>query len=850
MESSDNSFNWVQVEKNLPEKGTDEVRFSRDKPGGTGAKQFAFASPQAIYSDIKRGYDNGAVRTYYEFRDPNKKCNFHVDIDDVCDSEETFDREEYLKQIRNDFNAAGITEPWKVQSSCGQKGERYKISFHITIPGVVFESHKHLKAWLKEKCTQEPLYGTDKNGKRTTQTIWKLGTTPIDWKVYQKGDWRYPLCAKEGSKRILEYDEEITFEIFQKLSIHYVEPGARQIRVILEKYKGRKRKKQVELSGALSNEEKERFNLVGQFEWYLVKDNGQLARAKDSWICPFQVEHSNNKTVKVKNNAVYCYGCDKEFSLAKREKKEFPELPKVPDLRGDDLFIGTDEAYAKIMVTLYGDNFVCTRRGLYFWNGDIWSDGKDPAHYTIEDLYTYMSLQLEDYTEPAQVEIPMFDEANLQQAKVAYMEKEQVHNRLKIELSNLKREQLEASQTYERNILDAEDATELKAEKALFRLKQTSEIESKKSEVKLAQSAKEKAHKLYHRRQAEYRRYKKDCEKAEKQKEKAMKNFQANLNKRKCELLTLQSNTRKNKIVDEFRMQCKRYLQISVKMDMNDAQRGLFHFKNGCIDLHTGEFRSRRKTDFVTKCLPYDYHEINDDLKLKMDEIQKKLRMIQPTDEGYTWTMDWLGYNLTGYTKEQKFNLFIGYTASNAKSSLFELMTSAFPIYVHPMGNKAFDDNNQNFAKNFGCLLDNAYRMIWMNEWGKKLIDEDRFCNFVDGKPFPISVIYEKAEIMITPHCKLSAASNNDPNIKGGTKGTFRRGIQTLFTSEFVDDGSEDESIHRYKDDKGQFAFKFKDDSYKLAFFHLLLPHAIKYCNYGLTIPQQCRDAFKRNIED
>ena len=106
-----------------------------------------------------------------------------MDIDDVCDSEETFDREEYLKQIRHDFNNAGIPEPWKVQSSCGQKGERYKISFHITIPGVVFETHKHLKAWLKEKCTKEPLSGTDKNGKRTTQTIWKLGTTPIDWKV-------------------------------------------------------------------------------------------------------------------------------------------------------------------------------------------------------------------------------------------------------------------------------------------------------------------------------------------------------------------------------------------------------------------------------------------------------------------------------------------------------------------------------------------------------------------------------------------------------------------------------------------------------------------------------------------
>ena len=48
MESSDNNFNWVQVEKNLPEKGIDEIRFSRDKPGGTGAKQFAIATLQAI----------------------------------------------------------------------------------------------------------------------------------------------------------------------------------------------------------------------------------------------------------------------------------------------------------------------------------------------------------------------------------------------------------------------------------------------------------------------------------------------------------------------------------------------------------------------------------------------------------------------------------------------------------------------------------------------------------------------------------------------------------------------------------------------------------------------------------
>ena len=85
----------------------------------------------------------------------------------------------------------------------------------------------------------------------------------------------------------------------------------------------------------------------------------------------------------------------------------------------------------------------------------------------------------------------------------------------------------------------------------------------------------------------------------------------------------------------------------------------------------------------------------------------------------------------------------------------------------------------------------------------------------------------------------------------GNTKGTFRRGAETPFKSEFVDDGSENPAIHRYKDDKGEFSFKFKDNSYKLAFFHLLLPHAMRYCReMRLKIPKEYKEAFKRNIMD
>jgi hypothetical protein len=289
-------------------------------------------------------------------------------------------------------------------------------------------------------------------------------------------------------------------------------------------------------------------------------------------------------------------------------------------------------------------------------------------------------------------------------------------------------------------------------------------------------------------------------------------------------------------------------MKIDVLMDMNDNQRELFHFQDKCFNLRTGQVRRREKSDFVTKCLSYNYGP-RDEANIKA--IETKLRMIQPQDTGYEWVLSWLGYNLTGFTNAQKFNLNIGHTSSNAKSSVFHLMTNSFPIYVKQMGNKAFDDANAQWPKQFGCLIDYPYRMVWMNEWGKKVIDEDRFCNFVDGKPFPIPVIYEKAEVTITPHCKLNAASNNDPNIRGATKGTFRRGIQTPFESEFVDDGTEDPAIHRYKDDKGEFTMKFKNDVFKLAFFHLLQPYATRYCKeMALRIPEFFSAGFKRMVDD
>ena len=165
------TINFVYYEKNLPEKQDHEIQIAEDADyGKPGAKRFAISTWQVVYDSIYTGYQAGKPRHLYEYRDPLKACNFYVDIDDEYASVSEYDEDEFLNTIRRDFAEHSITEAWKLQKSCGCKerhGETvFKVSYHITIPSVCFESHKHLKEWFKERCSK-----TVENGK----TVYKPG---------------------------------------------------------------------------------------------------------------------------------------------------------------------------------------------------------------------------------------------------------------------------------------------------------------------------------------------------------------------------------------------------------------------------------------------------------------------------------------------------------------------------------------------------------------------------------------------------------------------------------------------------------------------------------------------------
>jgi hypothetical protein len=50
--------------------------------------------------------------------------------------------------------------------------------------------------------------------------------------------------------------------------------------------------------------------------------------------------------------------------------------------------------------------------------------------------------------------------------------------------------------------------------------------------------------------------------------------------------------------------------EMSMKFDVGDEQLDNIHFKNGCYELSTNTFRPRRRTDYITKTLDYNYYPV------------------------------------------------------------------------------------------------------------------------------------------------------------------------------------------------------------------------------------------------
>lgn len=205
-----------------------------------------------------------------------------------------------------------------------------------------------------------------------------------------------------------------------------------------------------------------------------------------------------------------------------------------------------------------------------------------------------------------------------------------------------------------------------------------------------------------------------------------------------------------------------------------DQNPWLINFKNGTLDLRTGDFHLHRREDYLTRIIPYNYDK---EAKCPMfdgflrDFMQENERMIT-----FLWRV--MGYTACGVTDEQKMFLLHG-DGANGKSTLLNLLLDIFNQGPSGYGVAA---NSENLLSTRNSSKHETWRMSLA---GARLVT----CQEVDeGRSLAESLLKEltgsdvitgrklyQDEWSYKPQFTLWMAINHLPHVRGTDEGIWRR---------------------------------------------------------------------------
>ena len=273
---------------------------------------------------------------------------------------------------------------------------------------------------------------------------------------------------------------------------------------------------------------------------------------------------------------------------------------------------------------------------------------------------------------------------------------------------------------------------------------------------------------------------------------------------------------------------------------------GYLAFKNGVVDMKTGEFREGiRQGDYLTKTIPMDYDEPEAEHLEKVAGIIWDICSHNKEQEAYLYRQ--LGYCMTGFAdKEQAFFFWEGLTASNGKSTIMEAL--ARTPYVTKLHNETFKTDNAKYHKHIYEVKQNA-RIAWLNEPAKSKgakLDETKLKEFADGTEIKNEVMFGTIET-INNHAKLIFTDNSPPCPANADKGYERRLYMSKFDAKFYnqqDWKALTESGEEYNRDTNFLADNsiigyMKSDEALLSLLHLIMKGYRDYLKQGLNQPKQ-----------
>lgn len=140
-----------------------------------------------------------------------------------------------------------------------------------------------------------------------------------------------------------------------------------------------------------------------------------------------------------------------------------------------------------------------------------------------------------------------------------------------------------------------------------------------------------------------------------------------------------------------------------------DSRGDILPFRNGLVDLDTGEFRPYTKEDRVTEYLPWDYRKSDD-----CPEFKAYLNRAQPDPEVQDYLQRVAGYTIQGSTSEKRFFIHQG-IADGGKSTFAMILASILSHFAHTADRDLFHKGGEETQEKKANLF--RKRMILLDEW-------------------------------------------------------------------------------------------------------------------------------------
>lgn len=177
------------------------------------------------------------------------------------------------------------------------------------------------------------------------------------------------------------------------------------------------------------------------------------------------------------------------------------------------------------------------------------------------------------------------------------------------------------------------------------------------------------------------------------------------------------------------------------------------------------------REQLLSKIIPVEY-----DPEAKCPLFLSFMERIQPVPEMRRFLQRWLGYSLTGLTREQKFAFFYG-GGRNGKSVLSDLIAKIAGDYAASAKIESITGKNRrgggDATPDLMPLIAARFVRATEPDEGQRL-QEGLIKDLTGGEPILVRALNENF-ILVYPIFKLTISGNHKPEIHGGDEGIWRR---------------------------------------------------------------------------